>query len=47
MKLPEAEREAAKTKFAVFVVHNKLKTKAHSLPEGVPYYAGAEVEDVW
>ena len=46
-KLPEAEREAAQTKFAIFVVHNKLKPKAHNLPEDIPYYAGAEVDDVW
>jgi len=47
LKLPEAEREANKTEFAIFVVHNKLKPKAHKLPENIPYYAGAEVEDVW
>jgi len=47
LKLPEAEREANKTNFAIFVVHNKLKPKAHELPEDIPYYAGAEVGDVW
>jgi len=47
LKLPEAEREANKTKFAIFVVHNKLKPKAHELPDDIPYYAGAEVGDVW
>jgi len=36
-KLPESEREAAKTKFAVFVVHNKLKEKFGHLPPDVPY----------
>ena len=36
-KLPEEEREAAKTEFAIFVVHNKLKEKAEQLPEDVPY----------
>lgn len=46
-KLPEAEREAARTKFAVFVVHNKLKPKVGSLSADIPYYAGAEVDDVW
>lgn len=35
--LPENEREAAKTEFAVFVVHNKLKEKAEQLPEDIPY----------
>jgi hypothetical protein len=47
LKLPEAEREANQTKFAIFVVHNKVKPKAHELPEDIPYYAGAEVGDVW
>jgi hypothetical protein len=47
LALPEAEREAQRTKFAVFVVHNKLKSKDKELPPGVPYYAGEEVEDVW
>ncbi|KAK7686405.1 hypothetical protein QCA50_010629 [Cerrena zonata] len=46
-KLPESEREAARTKFAVFVVHNKLKEKLANLPADVPYYTGAEVEDLW
>ncbi|CAL1714724.1 unnamed protein product [Somion occarium] len=46
-KLPEAERDAARTKFAVFVVHNKLKEKLAELPADVPYYAGADVEDLW
>ncbi len=36
LELPEEEREAARTKFAVFVVHNKLKEKAESLPEDLP-----------
>lgn len=35
-KLPESEREAARTKFAVFVVHNKLKEKLAELPADVP-----------
>ncbi|KZS94460.1 hypothetical protein SISNIDRAFT_44601 [Sistotremastrum niveocremeum HHB9708] len=46
-ELPEAEREAARTKFAIFVVHNKLKAKDGDLPADIPYYAGAEVEDLW
>ncbi|KAH9975936.1 PRTase-like protein [Lactifluus volemus] len=45
--LPERERDAAKTQFAVFVVHNKLKLKLGSLPADTPYYAGEEVEDLW
>ncbi|PVG04493.1 PRTase-like protein [Serendipita vermifera] len=45
--LPENEREAARTKFAIFVVHNKLKPKAKDLPPHIPYYTGAEVGDVW
>lgn len=35
-KLPESEKEAARTKFAVFVVHNKLKEKLADLPADVP-----------
>ncbi|KAI0792123.1 phosphoribosyltransferase-like protein [Abortiporus biennis] len=46
-KLPESEREAKRTKFAVFVVHNKLKEKLASLPPDVPYYAGENVDDYW
>lgn len=34
--LPESEREAARTKFAVFVVHNKLKPKIKDLPADIP-----------
>ncbi|OJT01888.1 Hypoxanthine-guanine phosphoribosyltransferase [Trametes pubescens] len=45
--LPESEREAKRTKFAVFVVHNKLKPKLGQLPDDIPYYAGDEIEDVW
>ncbi|KAG6812394.1 hypothetical protein H0H92_003075 [Tricholoma furcatifolium] len=49
LKHPESEREAlrAATKFAIFVVHNKLKPKLAELPEGTPYYAGEDVDDVW
>ncbi|TDL23792.1 PRTase-like protein [Rickenella mellea] len=47
LALPESERDAARTQFAVFVVHNKIKPKAEQLPPDIPYYAGAEVEDVW
>jgi hypothetical protein len=45
--LPENQREAKRTKFAIFVVHNKLKPKSKDLPDNIPYYAGAEVGDVW
>ena len=40
LKLPESEREANRTHFAVFVVHNKLKPKAAELPADIPYYPG-------
>ncbi|KAI0305889.1 PRTase-like protein [Multifurca ochricompacta] len=45
--LPEHERDDAKSQFAVFVVHNKLKTKLGSIPSDIPYYAGEDVEDIW
>jgi len=44
---PEEEREAKRTKFAVFVVHNKLKPKAGTLPANIPYFSGADIEDKW
>lgn len=47
LQLPESERDASRTQFAIFVVHNKLKPKAHELPINIPYYTGAEVDDVW
>lgn len=47
LTLPESEREAARTQFAVFVVHNKLKPKLGAIPDDVPYYAGDEVDDLW
>ena len=47
LQLPESERDASRTQFAIFVVHNKLKPKAYELPPDIPYYAGAEVDDVW
>lgn len=37
LNLPEAEREAQRTKFAVFVVHNKRKAKLGTLPPDLPY----------
>jgi hypothetical protein len=45
--LPESEREANRTEFAIFVVHNKAKPKFGKLPPDVPYFVGAEVGDVW
>ncbi|CAG7847131.1 Hypoxanthine-guanine phosphoribosyltransferase Short=HGPRT; Short=HGPRTase [Serendipita indica DSM 11827] len=46
-KLDENEREGQQTKFGIFVVHNKRKPKAGTLPPDIPYFAGAEVDDVW
>ncbi|TFK71612.1 PRTase-like protein [Pluteus cervinus] len=43
----EQEKLLGSTKFAVFVVHNKLKGKLAELPAGMPYYSGADVGDVW
>lgn len=37
LHLPEAERDAQRTEFAVFVVHNKLKHKLGKLSESLPY----------
>lgn len=34
--LPESERDSKRTKFAVFVVHNKLKPKLGKLPPNIP-----------
>lgn len=34
--LPDSERDAARTKFAVFVVHNKIKPKVKHLPGEIP-----------
>ncbi|KZT59901.1 PRTase-like protein [Calocera cornea HHB12733] len=46
-QLPVEEREAKRPKFAVFVVHNKLKPKAEKLPDDILYFAGAEIPDQW
>lgn len=44
--MTEAERAVLpETKLAVFVVHNKLKPKACSLPASVAYFAGENIED--
>ncbi len=34
--LPESERDAKRAKFAIFVVHNKLKPKLAELPADLP-----------
>jgi len=44
---PESERDALRTKFAIFVVHNKIKEKKGILPADVPYFAGGEISDIW
>ncbi|KGB78152.2 hypothetical protein CNBG_4239 [Cryptococcus deuterogattii R265] len=45
----EAERERlrAETKLGVFVVHNKLKPKAGTLPDDVAYFSAVDTPDVW
>lgn len=45
--LPEPDREANRTEFAVFVVHNKDKPKLGVLPPNLLYFAGAEAADEW
>ncbi|KAF9778433.1 hypothetical protein BJ322DRAFT_1093059 [Thelephora terrestris] len=47
IQLPESERERNRPKFAIFVVHNKIKQKEGKLPPTIPYYAAAEVPDLW
>ncbi|KAI0343221.1 PRTase-like protein [Trametopsis cervina] len=47
LTLPESEREAKRTEFGIFVVHNKRKEKLGKLPAGTPYYAGDEIDDLW
>eukprot|EP01126_Amoeba_proteus_P044665 TRINITY_DN4971_c0_g1_i9.p2 TRINITY_DN4971_c0_g1~~TRINITY_DN4971_c0_g1_i9.p2 ORF type:complete len:119 (+),score=7.17 TRINITY_DN4971_c0_g1_i9:448-804(+) len=32
---------------AIFVMHNKLKPKLATFPEGVKYFSGADVGDLW
>ncbi|KAJ9120221.1 hypothetical protein QFC22_003121 [Naganishia vaughanmartiniae] len=43
----ERARLAETTKFGIFVVHNKLKEKAAEIPEGVAYFSGMDIDDVW
>ncbi|THH10736.1 hypothetical protein EW145_g1123 [Phellinidium pouzarii] len=47
LALPEDQRDAARTQFSVFVVHNKLKEKAGNFPDDLPYFPGEEVPDYW
>ncbi|KDQ13102.1 hypothetical protein BOTBODRAFT_67053 [Botryobasidium botryosum FD-172 SS1] len=47
LAFPEEERDALRTKFAIFVVHNKLKPKRGTLPPGLPYFSGDDLPDVW
>lgn len=42
--IEERERLDRETKFAVFVVHNKLKKKAAEIPGECSYYSGLDVE---
>ncbi|TEB21785.1 PRTase-like protein [Coprinellus micaceus] len=46
---PEGERAAlrAATKFGVFVVHNKKKTKLAEIDASTPYFSGADIDDLW
>jgi len=43
----ELQDTNAPSAIAVAVVHNKLKPKRGTLPEGVSYFAGEEVPDKW
>ncbi|EJU03552.1 hypothetical protein DACRYDRAFT_64485 [Dacryopinax primogenitus] len=45
--MPKEEQEAKRPKFAVFVVHNKIKPKAEKLPDDIMYFAGQEIPDKW
>ncbi|KAI0320866.1 PRTase-like protein [Amylostereum chailletii] len=47
LSLPEPEREAARTKFGIFVVHNKRKPKVGVIPSDIAYFVGEECDDVW
>lgn len=43
----ELQETNAPAATAVVVVHNKLKNKKGTIPEGVEYFAGEDVEDKW
>ncbi|GFZ50265.1 Hypoxanthine-guanine phosphoribosyltransferase [Saitozyma sp. JCM 24511] len=43
----ERERLREETKLGIFVVHNKLKPKAGSLPPDVTYFSAVDTPDVW
>ncbi|GAA5972736.1 hypothetical protein JCM11641_002998 [Rhodosporidiobolus odoratus] len=47
-KLPEDKKSSyPQTELAIFVVHNKLKSKRASIPEDVKYFSGDDIEDKW
>lgn len=43
----ELQETNAPSAIGVAVVHNKLKAKKGTIPEGVEYFAGEEVPDAW
>ncbi|RXW14676.1 hypothetical protein EST38_g11180 [Candolleomyces aberdarensis] len=49
LSYPEDQRAALReaTKFGVFVVHNKKKPKLAEIDSSIPYFSGADVDDVW
>ncbi|KAI9619885.1 hypothetical protein KEM48_008379 [Puccinia striiformis f. sp. tritici PST-130] len=44
---PTEQAKFPATQFAIFVVHNKDKPKAGSIPEHIKYFAGKTVGDHW
>ncbi|KAA1102063.1 hypoxanthine-guanine phosphoribosyltransferase [Puccinia graminis f. sp. tritici] len=44
---PDEQAKFPATQFAIFVVHNKDKPKAGSIPEHIKYFAGKTVGDHW
>lgn len=44
---PSEQANFPATQFAIFVVHNKDKPKAASIPQHVKYFAGKTVGDYW
>ncbi|KAI8461634.1 phosphoribosyltransferase-like protein [Phakopsora pachyrhizi] len=44
---PDATQKFPPTKFAIFVVHNKDKPKAASIPDHIKYFAGETIGDLW
>ncbi|CDZ97741.1 prtase-like protein [Phaffia rhodozyma] len=43
----EQRKVTPPTQLGIFVVHNKLKTKAAEIPGDVAYFSGADIEDHW